>query len=205
LSHYQELKEELKFDLERIKTHIIQLEDLDNLGIYLRTYLKNDLDDIDTLKLKNAFLKAGWYAAYDVSRVAYDNLVSSGNINQITNNHLKRQLGNYHNPGGWSKSVVAGYVTQAIEEYHHYRHYFMEPLMDRSQTNNAKQLPDEFNMLDKGVKDFTIDWQKVREDQEYSVKLDKIHTARLNQKLLYYQLHNSMDNMIKMIEEELLD
>jgi hypothetical protein len=124
----------------------------------------------------------------------------------ITNNHLKRQLGEFHNPGGWSKSVNEGYVRQSIEEYHHYRHYFIEPLMDRFFTNNevlAIGLPDEFKMIDKTVEDFTIDWQKVRKDKEFSVKLDKLHTARLNQKNLYYGLRNSMKAMIKMIDEEL--
>lgn len=204
--HYAELKEELKFDVERINQHILDLEEIDEVGMYVRGYLNSELDVIDTLRLKEAFLSAGFSATFDASRIAYDNLVSSGDINLITNNHLKRQLGEFHNPGGWTKSVDVGYVRQSIEEYHHYRHYFIEPLMDRFFFNNdvlAIRLPDEFNMVDRTVENSTIDWQKVRKDKEYSVKLDKVHTSRLNQKLLYYELRNSMNVMIKMIDEEL--
>jgi len=204
--HYTELKEELKFDLARINQHIIRLEEIDNHGIYIRTYLNMKLVELDTLKLKKAFLGAGFYATFDASRVAYDNLVSSGDINLMANNALKRKLGEYHNPGGWRKSVDAGYNRQSIEEYHHYRHYFIEPLMDRSRVNNevlVRDLSDEFDMLDKNIEDFSIDWNKVREDKEYSVKLDRLHTVRLNQKWLYYGLRNSMKAMIHIIDQEL--
>lgn len=204
--HYKELKQELNFDLARINQHIIRLETVDNYGIHIRNYLNMKLIEIDTLKLKRAFLGAGFYVTFDASRVAYDNLVSSSDINLITNNALKRKLGEYHNPGGWSKSVDAGYNRLSIEEYHHYRHYFIEPLMDRSRVNNevlVRDLSDDFSMLDKSIEDFTIDWNKVREDQEYSVKLDRLHTVRLNQKWLYFGLRNSMKAMINMIDQEL--
>ena len=204
--HYKELKEEPNFDLARINQHIIRLEAVDNYGIHIRTYLNMKLVEIDTLELKRAFLGAGFYVTFDASRVAYDNLVSSGDINLITNNALKRKLGEYHNPGGWNKSVDAGYNRQSIEEYHHYRHYFIEPLMDRSRVNNevlVRDLPDEFDTLDKSIDDFKIDWEKVLEDKEYSVKLDRLHTVRLNQKWLYYGLRNSMKAMIIIIDQEL--
>ena len=204
--HYKELKEELKFDLERINQHIARLETIDNHGIYIRAYLNMKLVEIDTPRLKRAFLGAGFYVTFDASRVAYDNLVSSGDINLFANNALKRKLGEYHNPGGWRKSVDAGYNRQSIEEYHHYRHYFIEPLMDRSRVNNevlVRDLSNEFNLLDKGIEDYTIEWNKVREDKEYSVKLDRLHTVRLNQKWLYYGLRNSMKAMIDMINQEL--
>ena len=123
-SHYKELRDELSFDLKRIDQHIIELKDVDDQGMYLRSYLQNNFEIIDSTKLKRAFLKAGYYASFDASRVAYDNLVSSGEINLIRNNHLKRQLGEFHNTGGWDKRVDAGYVKQSIEEYHHYRHNF---------------------------------------------------------------------------------
>ena len=77
--------------------------------------------------------------------------------------------------------------------------------MDRYLMNNdvlSKALPNEFNIVDGSLNDFMIDWQKVQVDKEYSVKLDKLHTARLNQKLLYYKMRNSMKEMIKLIDEE---
>ncbi len=40
-------------------------------------------------------------------------------------------------------------------------------------------------------------------DKEYSVKLDKLHTARLNQKLLYYILRRDMKHMLEMLDTEL--
>jgi hypothetical protein len=204
--HYSEVKEELKFDLERIEQHILSLENVDSAGLYMREFLEKKLTTIDSARLKKMFLMAGYYATFEVSRVAYDNLVGSGDINLIANNSLKRELGNYHNSGGWNKTADAGYVRQSIEEYHHYRHNFIAPLMDRFLMNNevlSNDLPDDFNKVDGSINDFSVDWQKVRDDKEYSIKLDKIHTARLNQKLLYYELKYKMIYMIKLIDDEL--
>lgn len=205
-SHYKELKEELSYDLIQIEQHLKNLDSIDNHGLHIRAFLNKELTPIDTTQLKRAFLSAGFYVVFDASSVAYDNLVSSGDINMMTNNNLKRKLGDFHNPGGWDKAVNIGYVRQSIEEYHHYRHYFIEPTMDRVFHINevlAASLPDLFNRADKSLADFSVNWQMLLTDKEYSVKLDKLHTARLNQKLLYYILRKDMKHMLKMLDTEL--
>jgi hypothetical protein len=68
--HYAELKEELKFDIERINQHILDLEEIDEVGMYVRAYLNNELAVIDTFRLKEAFLSSGFSATFDASRIA---------------------------------------------------------------------------------------------------------------------------------------
>ncbi len=206
LSHYAELKEEINYDLRQIEEIIQSLEKIDGQGMYMRSFLNQEFTIRDTTRLKKAFLEAGYYVAFDASRMAYDNLVNSGDINMITNKKLTRLLGEFHNQGGWDKSVIAGYVRQTIEEYHHYRHTLTEPLMDRTYFTNsvmAADYPQHFDSTRVTLNDFSIDWKQVLSDDHYSVILDKLHTARLNQKMLYYKLKDDMISMIDILDIEL--
>ena len=205
-SHYHELLEELTFDLEMINEHLINLERIDQEGMYVRAFLQNSSEHVDTFRLIEAFLSAGYYAGFDASRVAYDNLVNSGEINLIENDELKRLLSVFHNPGGWNKRVDLGFVSQAIEEYHHYRYHFIEALLDRTHHHNlllSKIYPEHFKQLEFHLEDFFIDWERLKSDSDYSIKLDKLHTARIDQKNLYFGMRKDILKMIQIVEEEI--
>ena len=57
-SHYQELKDELNYDLERWQDLVNQLNAIDSMGIYLRSFLDDEIIEVDSIKLRRSFLSA---------------------------------------------------------------------------------------------------------------------------------------------------
>ena len=201
-SHYQELKDELNYDLERWQDLVNQLNAIDSMGIYLRSFLDDEIIEVDSIKLRRSFLSAWWYATFGISSVAYNNLVSSGDIHLIENKKLKRKLGSIHAKQGWGQSALNGIVNQSIEDYHNYRHIFTEPMMTRTFFNNQIASVNDsknFETLDKTLNDFSISWDKVKRDQEYSIKLDRLLEGRLTQKMHYYQYKEEMLEILNLL------
>lgn len=205
-SHYQELKDELNYDLERWQGLVNELNSIDSMGIYLRSFLDDEIVKVDSIRLRRSFLSAGWYATFSISSIAYNNLVSSGDIHLIENKKLKRKLGSIHAKEGWGQSALYGIVNQSIEDYHNYRHRFTEPMMTRTFFNNqiaAVTDSQNFETLDKTLNDFSISWDNVKRDQEYSIKLDRLLEGRLTQKMHYYLYREEMLEILDLLDEVL--
>jgi hypothetical protein len=206
ISHYQELRDELNYDLERWQDLISELNAIDSMGIYMRSFLDDQIESVDSVKLRRSFLSAGFYATFSISSVAYNNLVRSGDVHLIENKELKRKLGNIHAKEGWGQSALYGIVNQSIEDYHNYRHRFTDPMMTRTFFNNQiASISDSLNfkILDKTLNDFSIDWNKVIRDQEYSIKLDRLSEGRLTQKMHYYLFRDEIVEILDLLNEEL--
>lgn len=95
---------------------ILNLDEVDQAGLYVNDFLANSLNQVDSVKLKDAFLRAGHLAVFSVTDIGYNNLISSGEINLIENDSLKRQLGFLHNNKKWDKSYHNGPMQQIYNE-----------------------------------------------------------------------------------------
>ena len=69
------------------------------------------------MKLKDAYLRAGHLSIFSITNIAYNNLISSGEIDLIENDSLKRQLGFLHSAERWDKKYHDGPMQQIYNEY----------------------------------------------------------------------------------------
>jgi len=204
-SHLKEIKAELLFDLNQMDTVMFFLNSVDQAGLYLNDFLQNKLEKIDSTELKDAYLRLGHLSIFNFTEIAYNNLLSSGEINLIENDSIKRLLGFLHNDDKWDKSYHDGPMQQIFNEYSNYINKHTEPLMVRQfyQNEFKANFKNDFKATTRSIDDFSIDWNNIKEDSNYQILLDQVLYNRVIQRSNYIEWENEMIKILKIIEVEL--
>ena len=124
----------------------------------------------------------------------------------MTNVLIKRKLSSLYAKDGWSQSAQKGMVLNAIEDYEAYKHNFLEPMRMRVYFHNSiftYNHNDESEKHGTTIDDYTIDWESVKKDKEYSVRLDRLHIIRLNQRNYYLNLKKQMIEILDDLMNEM--
>jgi hypothetical protein len=205
LSHLKEIKAELLFDLIQMDTVVSYLDAVDQAGLYLNDFLSNKLEKIDSAKLKDAYMRIGHLSVFNVTEIAYNNLLSSGEINFIQNDSIKQLLGFLHNEGKWDRSYHDGRMQQIYNDYSNYINKHTEPLMVRHffQKEFKSNFESKFNATTRSIDDFSIDWNELRKDSKYRVLLDQVLSNRVIQRHNYIEWENEILEILKIIEATL--
>ncbi len=205
LSHLKEIKAELLYDLNQMDTVISYLDAVDKAGLYMNDFLSNRLEKIDSGKLKDAYLRLGHLSVFNITEFAYNNLLSSGEINLIQNDSIKQLLGFLHNEGKWDRSYHDGPMQQIYSEYSNYINKYTEPLMVRHffQNEFKANFENEFNATTISVNNFSVNWDDLKKDSKYRVLLDQVLSNRVIQRHNYIEWKNSILEILLFIDGEL--
>ncbi|MGI9530598.1 DUF6090 family protein, partial [Lutimonas sp.] len=176
ISHLKEIRAELLFDSYQLDTVLKYLEVADKAGLYMNDFLLNRLEKIDSTKLKDAYLRLGHLSVFNNTKISYNNLLSSGEINLIQNDTIKRLLGFMHNEGNWDKSYHDGPMQEIYNEYSNYINKYTEPLMVRHFFKNEfkANFKEEFKTTTISVNGFYVNWEELKKDSKYLVLLDQV-------------------------------
>jgi hypothetical protein len=193
-AHLKEIKAELLYDLKQWKKIMTDIEEVDQAGLYVNAFLANSLDTIDSVRLKDAYLRAGHLAVFSITDIAYNNLISSGEINLIENDSLKRQLGFLHNPDKWDKRYHDGPMLQIFNDYSNYINTHTEPLLVRQffQKEFEAKWDRTFKITTVSLDHFSVNWNDVKADPQNHVLLDQVLANRVIQRGNYIDWKNEI-------------
>jgi hypothetical protein len=203
-SHLEELKAELLYDLTRWEDIMIYFEMADEAGLYLNEFLSGYLELVDTIKLKESYLRAGHLTFFAVTDVAYNNLISSSDIKHIENDSIKRMLGLLHSDDEWSKKYLNEGMIDIYNTYHNYIVKHADPLMVRQDVqNNDELLRATMASPSQSFDNLSIKWEDVKHDSTYRMILNQVVANRIIQRMNYLRLKKDMTEIIEIIEKEL--
>lgn len=202
--HLEELRTELKSDLERWQEVMIYFDVVDKAGLYLHKFLAGPVEQTDSLHLAESYLIAGHLAFFNVTDVSYNNLVNSGDINNIENDSIIRLLGLLHSDEEWSKKYVNGGMADVYNAYHNYMVKHVSPLMVRQdfiRFNSILRTPED--LPGQTLNGSSINWENVRRDSTYRQLLNQVVANRIIQKMTYLEWKRDIVEIIGIIDKEL--
>jgi hypothetical protein len=206
-SHLNEIKSELEFDLEKIQQIIVDQESAYEATLLLQNSLNQNIYKIDTQQLKLALFEAGYLTIFNKSRGAFNNLISSGDIQLIKDNKLKRALISFHNEENWSKSYLDGPMIKAYEKYLEYIHQISKPGMIPNyyihEFMKEEELSTTIKKSFKNPDSFALDLNKIHNDQKISFIIDQVLANRVIQNQIYHMWKNQMEELILQIEKNI--
>ena len=94
-NHYIELKNELVSDKNMLEQILNNVRKIEKRTFIISQFINTIQPNSDTTKIVRALLGAEAYAFFSISKAAYSNLLSSGDIQLIKNTQLKKLLSIY--------------------------------------------------------------------------------------------------------------
>ena len=203
-NHYVELINELNNDIDNLKLIIENVREINNQTFKISEFINSSQSMIDTTKIVDALLGAEPYAFFSISKSVYTTLLSSGDIQLIENKQLKNALSIYHDVNSWDWTAHKGNLKNAIERYSNYVHKFLPPLLFRDQyikgfSNSLKN--EKFNTYITNKKP-KIEWQRLKNDEEFGTIISHLITYRVFQLYFYNQQLQDIIEMISLIQTE---
>lgn len=202
-SHCQEVYSSLLADSTQLNSIINQFNSTNELSLYLWDFLNENLNEIDTGKLKTALLRAGQHISISpsvtASITAYENLVSSGAIHFIQNENLKRKLGDYYRQES-QQEVNEVQRTRYANAYYDVRFNHIDPMMLRNHLNQELNLDWE---TVNALRYYSIDWESLKRDRDFkrilgmSLSQRPIEKTRLEGKVI------SLNELMELLKSEI--
>jgi hypothetical protein len=204
-NHYIEILNELKNDKKNLNRIIEVVRELNNQTFEISEFINTSQTKTDTTKIVDDLLDAEPYAFFSVSKSAYTTLLSSGDIQLIENTQLKNALSIYHDVTNWDWSAHNGNLKAVIEKYSYEVHKFLPPLLFRDYyismfSNSLKN--ETFNTYTKSKKP-KIEWERLKNDEEFGTIISQLITYRVFQLNFYNEQLININTMIELIETEL--
>lgn len=204
-NHYTELLDELNNDRNSLKGIIEVVRNLNDETFEISEFINASESNTDTTKLANDLLACETYAFFSVSKSAYTTLLSSGDIQLIKNTQLKKALSIYHDQTNWGWNAHNGNLKLVIERYSFYVHRFLPPLMFRDDYRSIfeNSLKSETFRSYTSIKRPKIEWNRIKNDEEFANIISQLITYRVFQLNFYNKQLESVDTMIDLIQNEL--
>jgi len=204
-NHYVELLNELNNDIDNLKLAIENVRKINNQTFEISEFINSSQSKIDTTKIIEALFGAEPYAFFSISNSAYTTLLSYGDIQLIENKQLKNVLSIYHDVKSWDWTAHNGNLKDAIERYAYYVHKFLPPLLFRDNyikdfSNNLKNEIFNTYITNKKPK---IEWERLKNDEEFGTIISQLITYRVFQLNFYNQQLHNINEMIDLIQTEL--
>jgi len=204
-NHYVELLNELNNDIDNLKLVIENVRKINNQTFEISEFINFSPSKIDTTKIVDALFGAEPYAFFSISNSVYTTLLSNGDIQLIENEQLKNALSIYHDVKSWDWTAHNGNLKDAIERYAYYLHKFLPPLLNRDIyiKGFSKNLKNEkFNTYITNKKP-KIEWERLKNDEEFGTIISQLIAYRVFQLKFYNQQLQDIIKMIYLIQTEL--
>ncbi|MFC3879840.1 DUF6090 family protein [Algoriphagus namhaensis] len=98
-------------------------------GEYLASFLKEELNEIDTLRLTNSIVICGYVPNKSIISSTYNELINSNNFHLFKDATLKRLLDEYYNPNSWSDLLNSRILKTIWYDYRDEMSKFHSPLL----------------------------------------------------------------------------
>jgi len=204
-NHYTELLDELNNDKNSLNEILEVVRNLNDETYEISEFINTSESKIDTTKLANDLLHCEAYAFFSVSKSAYTTLLSSGDIQLIKNTKLKNALSIYHDQTNWGWTAHNGNLKLVIERYSSYVHRFLPPLLFRDYYRSIFSI----DLKNKTFRSYNsskkpkIEWEHLKNDEEFANIISQLITYRVYQLKFYNQQLDSVNTMIDLIQNEL--
>lgn len=205
-AHYHELKNELLIDRINLDTILFAIREIDQKTLELYKITISDKPLADSKELIHAIIAAEPYAFFSISKSAYSNLVSSGDIHLVKNASLKNLLSIYHDNENWNWTAHNGNLKLAIERYAAYVHQFTHPLLFRNAYIHQffpSDLADEPFELQVAFDSLPVDWERIRTDKTFSAILSQLMEYRVFQMYFYKTLIKDINEIVQLLDAEI--
>jgi hypothetical protein len=123
----QELKTALLGDNERLKEFVVKMKEANEYGQYLQDFANDELEEIDTVKLRKALFYTGLLLTFEKNKTAFQNISSSGNMKYILAVKLKQDLAMFYSAKGWTQTYHDEVIMESYYSYLDYIHKFTKP------------------------------------------------------------------------------
>jgi hypothetical protein len=211
IEELKELRTELSDFDERLEDRAKSLQAVEAYGQYLQDFVNDQLEVIDTARLRKSIYYTGYLLVIEKSNSAYQNLVNEGDVKHIQNGDLKKALAVFYNKDDWRSYFHDNVILKSYQEYLRYIHKFTAPGSMRTLyeaemsfiTSDLSLSGQAIDRLDNAYGTM-ISWEKLRGDAGFKELIDHVLTVRYLQ-IRQYNDENRTDiaRIISMIEQEL--
>lgn len=203
-TQYLELKNSLSSDFEKLSSQDSRLKEVELSGLYLWSFLNEEIQKIDSTKLKTAFLTAGNGFTFSPNRLIYDELIYNGHISLIKSKKLKEMLANYYNENKTSIEIE-DQRRRYSKAYTDGRFNHMSPMMLKKRLNKLfrSEKRNATSIMPNLEDNFTINWGKVKEDKVFKNNLGKVLAVAEIQFNEINEKKKLISNIERLIEGEL--
>ncbi|MBT8324658.1 MAG: hypothetical protein HKN99_09610 [Winogradskyella sp.] len=172
-SYLENLKVDLKKDLENLKELNTINTSNETEGFYLADFLDNNLEEVDTLRLTKSIFFCGHIPNFTIISATYNDLINSNNIYLFNDVKLKRLLDDYYIRNNWTELFNNRILKTAWYDYRDEMSKFHSPLLyqDYYAVNNSIELNYSWK--------YNIKWNKIKTNNYLKTQVGMIGAYRI--------------------------
>ena len=178
-AHCQNIYNDIQSDIEDLHFEYARIDNRENAGHYLWKFLYEGSENPDTSLLARAFVDVAQQLGFAQRRTAYEDFIGSDASQYLTNSILKSALSDYYKEDQYTRVDIEQRIRYT-NLYYDIRYHFVDPMMlgdyFRFQTgiDTTKAQPQKY---------YHIEWESIRENEEYKLALGRILSQRPIDKL----------------------
>jgi hypothetical protein len=172
-SYLENLKVDLKEDLENLERLNTINTSAETEGFYLADFLDNNLVEVDTLRLMKSIIFTGYIPNLTVISATYNDLINSNNIYLFNDVALKRLLDDYYIRNNWAELFKNRILKTAWYDYRDEMSKFHSPLLNRDYFagNNSIELNYSWK--------YKVEWNEMKNNKYLKTQIGLIGAYRL--------------------------
>ena len=176
-SYIENLKFDLKKDIEYLKTLTELNSGYEKHGANLLDYMENNLNEIDTLSITWSLTTNSAIPNFSVTSTTYNDIIASNNINLFNDIEFKRLLDNYYVRNEWIELFQSRILKTAWYDYRDEMIKHHSPLLyqDTYRIINGDKSID-LNDKEK----YKIEWNKIKSNKYLKKQVEMILAYRVN-------------------------
>ena len=195
------ISNELLTDLSSIEMVREDLLLKDSNGVYLASFFNSgrSVKDFDEEKLNRAFMETNDVQEFTPLRLGYDELISSGLLNRITNDSLKVLLFEHY-----ETSVRENLLLSQRDQYSRAladERFIYAPSGALREKNKTRL--EIGNYSDNPYEEFNLDWDLIIEEGTYPMYLDRLLGVYIGQRWLLNKSEAEIRAILKLIDKEI--
>jgi len=172
-SYLENLKVDLKKDLENLEELNAINTYNETEGFYLAEFLDNNLVEVDTLRLIKSIFFCGHIPNFTIISATYNDLINSNNIYLFNDVVLKRLLDDYYIRDNWTELFNDRILKTAWYDYRDEMSKFHSPLLyqDHYSSNTAIELNPSWR--------YNVEWNKIKNNNYLKTQVGMIGAYRI--------------------------
>jgi len=172
-SYLENLKVDLKKDLENLERLNTINTSAETQGFYLADFLDNNLVEVDTLRLTKSIILTGYIPNLTIMSATYNDLINSNNIHLFNDVELKRLLDDYYIRKNWATLFNNRIIKTAWYDYRDEVSKFHSPLLNRDYFagNNAIDLNYSWK--------YNVEWNEMKTNNYLKTQIGMIGAYRV--------------------------
>lgn len=172
-SYLENLKVDLKKDLENLERLNTINTSAETEGFYLADFLDNNLVEADTLRLMNSIIFIGYIPNLTVISATYNDLINSNNIYLFNDVEFKRLLDDYYIRNNWAKLFNNRILKTAWYDYRDEMSKFHSPLLNQDYYVGNNSIASNYSWK------YNVEWNEMKNNKYLKTQIGLIGAYRL--------------------------